>query len=313
MKRIPARRAALVATALVLSCLVPGLGAAAGAAAPDVTVAGTIRSVAGTGLEGEVILRDGRGAAVGSTSSGADGTFTLDTPPGPYTLHFEAPVSGYLGGFKSGDDGHPGLFVDLPIDVATDSSFEVTVPIVDFPVHVVDRAGNPAPGLPLVGTSQGPVDLGAGLVGSGSLLQNSVQTDAAGNGTLRILRGAAPAMVAATDWYAALGQVTLEPSATSAVIVLDNPVLQGDLLDPRGPLPAAAAENTYVNFVGGPAAGQFAPWPYSPGGSYRIQGPAGDVTLYVTNERLAPHDVDSPRPASATLPGRWEFVAPYHL
>ena len=54
------------------------------------------------------------------------------------------------------------------------------------------------------------------------------------------------------------------------------------LLDSRGPLPAAAAENAYVNFVGGPGAGQFAPWPYSPGGSYRIQDDPGDVTLYVT-------------------------------
>ncbi|MDQ1517269.1 MAG: hypothetical protein QOE80_3099 [Actinomycetota bacterium] len=314
MKRIPARRAALAAAALVLSSIVPGFGSAASAADPGVTVTGTIRNSAGTGLEGDLALLDGTGAHVADSGTGGDGAFTLAAPPGHYSLHFEAPTRGYSDGFKSGDDAAPGLFLDVPLDVTGDATLDLTVPIVDFPVHVVDRAGNPVPGVLVEGESDAQPEVAPGLAAAGRLRnQNAVWTDSHGDGTLQIFAGAPPAAMAVSDGYMTLGRVSPAPSDTSAIVVLDNPVLQGDLLDPRGPLPGAAAANTWVAFVGGTAAGQFAPWPYGTNGSYRLQADAGDHTLSVGNANVFEHDDGAVRPPSATLPGTWTFEAPYHL
>jgi hypothetical protein len=316
LKRIPVRRAALVAAALTLSSLVPGLAAPASAEAPTVTLTGAIHNPARQGVEEDISLLDSQGAPTVDTAAGDDGAFTLTAPPGQYTLHLEAQVSGYSAGYRSGDYSAPGLFLDVPLDLTADTTIDLNVPIVDFPVHVVDRSGNSAPGVLVEGTSQGSVDLGGGVVGSGRLL-NEVRlwTDGAGNATMQIFAGLAPPTVSASDGYEVLGQVSPAPSDTSAVVTLDNPLLQGDLLDPRGPLPAPAAAAAWVSFSGTSWAGQGSPWPYGvdASGHYRIQGPTGDRTLSVSNENTHDEDDGVPRPASATLPGTWRFEAPYHF
>jgi len=314
VKRIPARRAALVAAALVLSTLVPGLGAAAGASDPTVAVTGSVRDLAGTAISAPVELLDGQGDYVAGGDN-TDAGFAFSAPVGHYTLHLETPVPGYADGFRTGDEQAPGLFVDLPVDIAGDAAFDLTVPIVDFPVHVVGHDGNPAAGVVLAGDSSGPVELAPGAVGSATLKNNRETTDAGGDGTLQILRGAPPATVTATDDYETLGRTSVAPAATSAVVTLDNPVVAGDLADARGPLPASALDGAWVSFAGTAQPGAQSPWPYFLGGQphYRLQGDPGDRTLHVSN--LNPWgDPDAvAHPAPATLPGRWSFAAPYHL
>jgi hypothetical protein len=305
-RRFSPRRAALTAAALVISLVAPGFVAPA-LADDQITVAVTVRDLAGRPFEGDTHYFDSSG-----TEMDSDG-ITLTAPPGRYTIRFQAPVPGYTGGFKSGDDGDPGLFVEATLDLTDDATLEWTVPIVDFPVHVVDPAGHPVPDLWLEGDSLSSVELAPGVVGFGRLLNSlSARTDQAGDATIQIFQGAPPASVAATDPYEALGRVSPSPSATSAVIVVDNPIVQGELLDPRGPLPLPAVDNTWVSFVGGTPAGQFAPWPYPSGSTYRVQGDPGDRTLYVSNTDVYDRDPPEARPASATLPGTFSFAASYH-
>jgi len=317
LKRIPARRAALVAAALIVSSLAPGLAAPANAEGPSVTVTGAIHDLAGHGLEGDIALVDGQGAhaADGYADGTGDGAFTLTAPPGRYTFQFETAVPGYSAGYTSGDDRAPGLFLDLPVDLAADTTLDLNVPVVDFPVHVVDRAGAGAAGVLVEGDSEGSVDLGGGRLAAGRLLnEDALWTGADGNATLQIFAGLAPPAVTASDGYETLGQVSPGPSDTSAVVTLDNPAVEGHVLDARGPLPAPAVTHAWVSFRGGTYAGQFAPWPYGvgSGGQYRIQGLPGDRTLFVSNEPVFDHDTD-PRPGSAMLPGTWRFEAPYHF
>jgi hypothetical protein len=315
-KRIPARRATLAAAALILSSVVPGLAAPANAEGPTVTVTGVVHNLAGGGLEGDMSLRDATGADVTAFGADSTGAFTANAAPGHYTLHFQTAVPGYSAGFESGDNTAPGLFIDLPVDLSADATFDLTVPIVDFPVHVVDPGGQGVAGVLVRGDSAGPVSLGAGLVAAGRLLNDdAVWTDQNGDGVLQILAGLPPATVAASDAYEQLGQVSPAASDTSAVVTLDNPVLQGQLLDARGPLPAPAVTSAWVAFTGGAYAGQFAPWPYGVGadGHYRLQGLPGDRTLFVSNENVFQHDDGANRSPSATLPGSWRFEAPFHL
>jgi len=314
VKRIPARRAALVAAALVLSSLVPGLGAAAGASDPTVAVTGSVRDLAGATISAPVELLDGQGVYVAGADNTAAG-FAFSAPAGHYTLHLETPVPGYADGFRTGDEQASGLFVDLPVDIAGDATFDLTVPIVDFPVHVVGHEGNPAAGVVLAGDSAGPVELAPGAVGSATLKNNRETTDAGGDGTLQILRGAPPATVTATDDYETLGRTSVAPGATSAVVTLDNPVVAGGLADARGPLPASALDGAWVSFAGTAQPGGQSPWPYFLGGKpqYRLQGDPGDRTLHVSNFNPWGDPDTVARPASATLPGRWSFAAPYHL
>ncbi|HYH48108.1 MAG TPA: fibronectin type III domain-containing protein, partial [Acidimicrobiia bacterium] len=240
--------------------------------------------------------------------------FGLYAPPGRYTLRFKAVVDTYTAGFTSGDDGAPGLFVEGPVEVGEEeTTVEWTLPLVGFPVHVVDRAGSPVPGVWLEGESRSSFEVAPGVVASGRVLNaNSVRTDQAGNARLLTFEGSAPATVNATNVYETLGRAGLDPAATSTTLVLDSPVLQGRLLDARGLLPEPASMNAWVAFARGTVGGQFAPWPYGTGDStYRVQAVAGDRTLTVSNADVHDRADPSERPASATLPGIWTFAAPY--
>jgi len=309
VRRFSVRRAAVVAAALVLSTVTPGFCAAAVAEDQTVSVTATVRNLAGTVLEGDMHFFGSDGTELDS-----DGV-TLHAPPGRYTLRFQAAVPGYSGGFKSGDDADPGLFLETTIDVTTDTTLDWTVPIVDFAVHVTDTNGQAVAGVSLEGESRSSFELAPGVVGSGRLLNaRIVQTDNSGDGTLQGFAGAAPSPIQATDDYELLGSVSPAPSDTSAVVVLDSPILQGQLLDGRGPLPAPTVSNAWVAFVGGIGyPGQFAPWPYgNHNGFYHLQATSGDRTLYVSNADVFERADPSERPATATMPGTWLFEAPYH-
>jgi len=313
LRRFSVRRAALLAATLVLSTIAPGFLAAARADDATVTLTVTLRDRSGRLMEGDSTLRtaDGSQEADNWTADSSG----IHAAPGRYSFHFEGPIDTYSGGFKSGDDGAPGLFIDVPVNLTDDVAYDWTLPIIDFPVHVTDRAGQPVAGVRLDGESRSSFDLGTGVVASGRLVNALVvRTDSSGNGTLLSFEGAAPASIQATDDYELLGSASPAPSDTSAVVVLDSPVLQGHLLDARGALPAPSVNNAWVAFVGGITyPGQFAPWPYgNRDGFYSLQASPGDPTLYVSNADAYERSDPSERPATATLPGTWLFEAPYH-
>ena len=312
--RLSPRRAALIAAALVVAVAAPGFGVAAQADEVTVTLDGTFRDRLGTPIEAEnLALRDAGGAVVDDADYDRRG---MQVPPGRYTLHFEAVVDGYSSGFKSGDHMSPGLFVDVPVDLTQDLTFDWTIPIVDFAVHIADPPGHPAVDVWLSSESRtSSLEFAPGVIASARLLNYIVVNSWVERvGHLQILDGAPPATVTATDPYEVLGRVAPDPSATSATVVLDSPILQGRLLDARGPLPAPAASHAWAAFVAGIGyPGQFAPWPYGNwNGVYRVQAAAGDRRLYVSNIDAYERSDPAERPATATLPGTWSFEAPYH-
>ena len=310
LNRVSPRRAAVVAAALVVSLVAPSFSATARAA--DETVRVSVE-VSGGSLQVEdlyLIDDDGNRFSQDWTPERGHGLYA---PPGRYTLRVEALVDTYAAGFKSGDDAAPGLFVEGLVEVTDDTTIEWTVPLVDFPVHVVDRDGHAVPEVWLEGDSRSTFEVAPGVIASGHVMNNnSVRTDAAGTATMLAFRGSAPASIDATDAYETLGRLTPDPSAASATVVLDSPVLAGRLLDARGLLPAPSSSTAWVAFTGGITyPGQFAPWPYGSGNTYRLQGAAGERALTVSN--VDPYDRSEPseRPATPTLPGTWRFEAPY--
>ena len=317
MRRFPARRAALLAAVLGLSTITPGFFAAALAEGPTVTLSGLITAANGLEIYDEIALFAPDGTQVDHDSVNyPEPGFSLEAPPGQYTLRLETPTPTHSDGFQSGDGGAPGLILDVPIELTENTTVDWTLPIVDFPVHVVTRDGDPVSDLWVEGDSARTFELAPGLIGSGRLYNaNAVRSDSAGNATLLAFEGAAPNSLAATDQYEVLGRVSPAASDTSAVLVLNNPVIEGDLLDGRGPLPSPSADHAWVSLGSSGGAGQFYPaWPYGFGNSYSIQGDPGDRTLYVSNKPRgdAYEDPAEPRPATATLPGTWSFHAPYH-
>jgi hypothetical protein len=303
------RRVAFVAAALVLALTASGVGAAAQADAVTVTLDGTFRYPSGTPIEAENLsLRDADGTVVEDSDAERSG---VQVPAGHYMLHFDAAVEGYTSGFESGDHMSPGLFVDVPVDLTQDLTFDWTIPVVDFAVHISDPPGQPAVDVWLSSESRNSsLELAPGVIASARLINYIVVNSWVERvGHLQILDGAPPQTVMATDPYELLGQVAPDPSATSATLMLDSPILQGQLVDPRGSEPG----NAWVAFVGGISyPGQFAPWPYGTyNGAYHLQAAPGDRTLYVSNADAYDRADPSERPATATLPGTWSFEAPY--
>src|SRR5688500_9403514 len=189
-------------------------------------------------------LRSADGTVVADSDADRPG---IQVPAGHYMLHFDAAVAGYTSGFESGDHMSPGLFVDVPLDLTQDLTFDWTIPIVDFAVHITDPPGQPAADVWLSSESRtSSLELAPGVIASARLLNYIVVNSWVERvGHLQILDGAAPATVTATSPYELLGQVAPDPSATSATLVLDSPILQGRLLDPRG----ALADGTGVAWV----------------------------------------------------------------
>ena len=161
LKRIPARRAVLVATALIVSSVAPGLGTPAGATYLA-TVSGTVRDAGGHAVGGTVTLLDDTGAPVSAADNGDDG-FRLFADGGHYTLRVQAPAAG-----PPATAGLPGDWVfDAPLDVQGDATLELTVPdAAPADVVLTGRDGQPVTGTAMQysAVADDPVDLGAGLL-----------------------------------------------------------------------------------------------------------------------------------------------------
>jgi hypothetical protein len=225
LRRFSARRAALLAATVVLSTITPGFFAAALAEGPTVTLTGTISAANGLEIYDEVSLIAADGTRVDNDSiNWPEPGFSLQGPPGQYTFRLETPTPTYADGFESGDDGAPGLILDVPIDLTDNMTVDWILPIVDFPVHVVTWEGNPVSGLWLHGESERSFELAPGVSGSGRLRNaNRILTDGEGNGTLLSFEGAAPTSITAIDQDVVLGRVSPAASDTSALLVLDHP------------------------------------------------------------------------------------------
>jgi hypothetical protein len=280
-------------------------------APPAFTLRGRLLDGNGQPMEAEMWLWEG-GLQVSYASFADDGTFALSAPAGRYDLHIEAVTDTYLGGFKSGDDGIPGLEVTLPdFELTADRTEDLRLPIVEFPVTVLNQAGHPMAGMRVSGESTRTIELFPDGRGTGTLLNNP-DTDAAGTARLMVFEGAAPPVVEA-GLYDVVGRTTVERGASSAIIHADEPVLQGTVRDSRGLLPEPGRSETWVSFHGGPFSGQFAPWPFGIGGNatYRLQALDTPKTLYVSNDITHPDGDEDGRRGSATLPTFWTFAAPY--
>ncbi|MGH8975769.1 MAG: carboxypeptidase-like regulatory domain-containing protein, partial [Acidimicrobiia bacterium] len=278
---------------------------------PMSTLRGRLLDPSGRAHAADLRLQADKGPA-GYASFADDGSFTLSAPPGRYDLRIEALTDTYVGGFDGGDDGIPGLEVVLPgFDLTGDRIQDLRLPIVDFPVSVLDRSGRPLAGVAVTGDSHGPVELFPGGWGQGTLLNNP-ETDGSGTAHLMTFEGATPPVVAA-GLYDVIGRTTLRPGTTSAVIQADAPVLRGSVRDRRGPLPEPARPGAWVSFH--PAAlGKFAPWPFhiGPDTTYTLQARRGMVKLYVSNVPAHQDEDGDDRRGSATLPTFWTFSGVHH-
>ncbi|MDQ1569180.1 MAG: hypothetical protein QOF96_4060, partial [Actinomycetota bacterium] len=282
--------------------------------APHVSWTGRFIDSEGRPLGGNILIRP-----VGATTSadpyyqaGSD-DFSFSVPPGHYRVELDANLGSWSDGYKSGDDAASDVSVTIPdVDLTHDRAGDLTAPFASFPVHAVDAAGQPVR-VRIADDAHGPVELAPGVSGDGESRSNTVFTDPDGRASLRIFRGAPPATVSALDEYDTLATAAVPAGATSAEIVVDAPILEGTVRDARGPLTGSANNGAWVSFRSSPCCGQFAPWPYWTGqdGSYRLQSPAGDRTLYVSND--PPWPDMNPSPATSTLPGTWSFEAPYHV
>jgi hypothetical protein len=114
VRRIPPRRAVLLAATLVLSTIAPGVGTAALAYEPRTPVTGSVRDPLGNAIEGSVFLLNHLdGTPEAESSNGASG-FSFYVEPDQYTLRFESKP--------------PGLTFDAPMDVTGDTPIDLTVP-----------------------------------------------------------------------------------------------------------------------------------------------------------------------------------------
>ena len=159
-RRFSPRRAALVAAALALSLITPGL--VTPARATDLAVvSGTIRNVAGNIIEGDVFLIDSTGTNVASSPNSEEG-FRLQSEAGQYTLRFRQPIL-----VVTAPPGQPrGWIFDAPISVTGDATLDLTIPdAAPADIVVLGRNGQPLNGTTMSydAVAADPIDLGAGL------------------------------------------------------------------------------------------------------------------------------------------------------
>jgi hypothetical protein len=197
-------------------------------------------------LDGYVTLQDG--IFQDEIEVADDGGFALSVPPGHYQLKLRINVGTVWVqlGEESGDYTE-GLFVTLDdLDLTAGRTQNLTVPIVDFPVLVLDAAGQPT-GASVSGTSgdtpgqygvgNAAVELFPGGVGHGMLDNEDIKTDASGIAHLQSFPGAAPPVVTASQGVAS-GQVKPAATATAATVKLSSSVanVNGTIVDRSGPL-----------------------------------------------------------------------------
>ncbi|HEV3365251.1 MAG TPA: carboxypeptidase regulatory-like domain-containing protein, partial [Acidimicrobiia bacterium] len=223
---------------------------------PTVTFQGTLKDGTGTPLNGHVTVTGEDGYSVTDEVSDyavlgkAPGGFTLAVPPGRYRLDVSANVETVWDqlGVESGIYVD-GLFVTLDnFDLTAARTVDLTVPITDFPVTVLESDGRPAAGVKVVGTSgqtdkpdvgDAAVEIFPGGVGRGRLINEEARTDATGVAHLNIFPGAAPPTLRATQGLTAAQKSVARGAADAEMRLPPRRQIQGQLRDVHGPLPGA--------------------------------------------------------------------------
>jgi hypothetical protein len=150
-RRFSPRRAALLAAALTLTLIAPGLTAPAHATYLAI-VEGSIRDAAGSAIEGTVRLFDSDGNPAGEAWQNADGFHFPGNDGGHYTLQLEAASSE--------------LTVEAPLEVAGDTIIDFAIPDpAPADIVVVRPDGQPVTGTTMQYSAETEAQLAPGTTG----------------------------------------------------------------------------------------------------------------------------------------------------
>ena len=178
MRRIPPRRAALLAATLVLSTIAPGFFTPAQATYLAV-IQGSVRSVSGDDIPADVSLLTSDGTPAASSSN--SGSFGFNMDGGLYTLRVAAPAPPAESPVPASASLPGSWSFDGPYLVqGDDTDIDMTLPTA-VPADVVVLGLD---GLPVSGTTMhysavtdDPVDLGAGITARATAADTVADTD----------------------------------------------------------------------------------------------------------------------------------------
>ena len=279
---------------------------------------GQVTDQHGTPLEGYVSLRNNDYRAETWLEEGGTTTFDLSVPPGTYQLKLklEAETAWEEDGEHS--DYTEGVFVALDgLELTTDRTQNLTVPMVDFPVRVVDADGNAAGGTVdgISGQTAGhipgqteegnaSVELFPGAVGRGMLENRNVDTDGSGTAHLKIFAGAAPPTVTATD---AMDSAQAKPALTATEATVQfrrfvSGAIGGAVRDVSGPLAQPVRVSVAYNDD----------YTYDGTDSWSFAAPIGRYSISVSNPYGSDHDPFEPVPGP-TRPAQWSMHGDFDL
>ncbi len=278
--------------------------------ASRVTLRGNVTDQHGQALDGSLWLKDGLYEQEAELYDGRG--FELSVPRGTYQLKLklDAETAWNLDGEHS--DYTDGVFITLDgLELTGDRTQNLTVPLIDFPVHVVTADGDPTRES-VNGTSgqiagraeegDAAVELFPGAVGYGMVENRNVDTDESGTAHLKILPGAAPPIVTAgqeVTW----GQAKPARTAVEATIRLHRGAsIGGALRGPRGPL----TEPVRVDVA-------YYDDPYTTDSAWGFSAPPGRYTVQVGYPRGDDEDDDVEPVPGLTRPARWGIDGEFDL
>ena len=178
MRHFSARRAALVAVALVLPTVTPGFVASAEATYLAV-IQGSVLSISGDQIPADVSLLtpDGTAAAASSNSS----TFGFNMDGGLYTLRVAAPAPGAESPVPASASLPGSWSFDAPYQVSgDDTDIDMTIPAAaTADVVVLGTDDQPVSGTTMhySAVSNDPIDLGAGILAQATASDTIADTD----------------------------------------------------------------------------------------------------------------------------------------
>jgi len=276
---------------------------------------GQVTDQHGTPLDGSVTLRnDDYGTETELWDGGR--TFDLSVPPGTYQLKLKLNAETAWEEDGEHSDYTEGVFVTLDgLELTTDLTQNLTVPMVDFPVRVVDADGNPAgamvhgisgqtaghiPGQTEEGNAS--VELFPGAIARGMLENRNVDTDASGTAHLKIFADAAPPTVTAADGMNG-AQADPAPSATEATVRLRRAAsIGGAVRDVNGTLAQPVRVSVAYNDD----------YTYDGTDSWSFAAPTGRYSISVSNPYGNDHEYFEPVPGP-TRPAQWSIHGQFDL
>ena len=273
---------------------------------------GQVTDQHGTPLDGHVTLRNDDYRAETELWDGGR-SFDLSVPPGTYQLklRLNAETAWNLDGEHS--DYTEGVFITLDgLELTADRTQNLTIPMVDFPVHVLDADGQPSGGS-VAGTSgqipdrreegNAAVELFPGAVGYGMVENRNVDTDASGTAHLKIFPGAAPPTVTVES---GMNSAQAKPaiSATEVTLRLRRyAYIGGAIRDVNGTLAqpirvSAAYHDDYT---------------YDRTDSWNFAAPTGRYSISVSNPYGDEHGDDFEPVPGPTRPAQWSLHGDFDL